>query len=326
MYRTVAACTIAAVTAIFAGCGGSDPPPAVTPGSSAPARQAATGNATAEQVAREARADLDCPPRVQTPAPAAGTPVADVLGVRPGQTYDEARALVLCSHDLLVASDQPGRGFQLQTYGQTLRQGFAARFAEARVEKSSKEIMREMQDDMMARSTNSVRRDMQPGQAKWYVSTMGLPGEERVINVAREEWFAAGRNPTMASVVDALVKKYGPPSKDSTSGPSRMLAWLYDPQGRPIPDGANLQHQCIGTPDPDGAVSLSPDCGVVVDARIHALRDNPDLSESLQVGVLDQARGYALVEGTERALQAQDAARRAQEVSQATKNADAPKL
>lgn len=113
-----------------------------------------------------------------------GAPVDDVLGVRPGQTYDEAANLVACTHDLMVVQADNSRGFQIQTYGQQLRQGFSARFAEPRVVKDSRDHLREMSEEAAARSGNAVREDMQPGQSKWYVGTMGLPGQERVISAA----------------------------------------------------------------------------------------------------------------------------------------------
>ena len=52
------------------------------------------------------------------------------LGVRPGMTYDEAANVILCTNDLMVVQAD-SRGFQIKTFGQTLRQGFNARFAEA---------------------------------------------------------------------------------------------------------------------------------------------------------------------------------------------------
>ena len=45
----------------------------------------------------------------------------------------------------------------------------------------------------MDRSMNAVREDMQPGQSKWFVTTMGMPGQEMVIGAAREQWFDEGK-------------------------------------------------------------------------------------------------------------------------------------
>jgi hypothetical protein len=294
--------------------------------STAPAKPR-SGNATAEEVAEESRGDVDCPARIKTPPRDAKLPVDDVVGVRPGMTYEEAANVVLCSSDLMVVQAD-SRGFQIQTYGQTLRQGFNGRFAEPRVEKTSKQIMQEMQDDMMARSGNRVaEEDVKPGQSKWYVATMGMPGQEHVINVAREEWFEAGRNPTMTSVEQALLKKYGTPTRKPPSSPSQIyLAWAYDPLGRPITETSPLFHRCSGVADPDGGANFSPDCGLVVTAQVFAMPDNPDLARFFQVGVVDQAGGYEALTRTEQTLQAMDAERKAQQVKQASENSDAPEL
>ena len=286
---------------------------------------APSGNASAEEVAEETRGDVDCPADIDTPPRAADGPVDDVVGVRPGMTYEEAANVVMCSNDLMVVSPPNTRGFNIQTYGQTLRQGFTARLAEPRIEKSSKQIMQEMQDDMMARSGNAVRYDLQPGQSKWNVTTMGLPGAEKVIGAGREEWFAEGKNPTMASVGDALLKKYGKPSIDQVNPGQRFLRWIHDPFGRPATETSPLLNQCAGT-GASGGVNLSPDCGIVVDAHIYPTPGNPDLARSIDVGVVDQANGYERVTAVEQPLEQMEQQKRAKAVEEASKNADAPTL
>jgi hypothetical protein len=168
---------------------------------------------------------------------------------------------------------------------------------------------------------------MKPGDSKWYVGTIGLPGQERVINVAREEWFAEGKSPTSDSVEQALVRKYGPPTRrQPPASGMRYITWAYDPLGRPITETSPLFNRCSGVANPDGGANFSPDCGEVVVAQIYGMPDNPDLSRYFQVGVVDQAGGYEALTATERALQQMDATRKAQQVQDAAKNADAPKL
>jgi hypothetical protein len=312
------------VAGLLAACGSGNPAGnAGTSGGAAPPPP--SGNVSAEEVAEAARGRVKCPAKIATTRPA-DAPVVDVLGVFPGMTWDEAANTVLCTHDLLVVQQDNGRRFNIQTYGQTLRQGFSARFAEPHVEKTSRQIMQEMQDSAMARGSNRVVRDMQPGQAKWYVSTMGVPGEERVIAAAREEWFEEGRNPTLTSIEEALVKKYGALGRSNHNGANLYLTWAYDPLGRRVTETSPLYSQCQGTSDPDGGTNFSPDCGVVIVAQVFALRENPQLAQYMQVGVIDQANGYAAITNTEQALQGMDAQRRAKEVEAASKNADAPKL
>lgn len=303
---------------------GNDSPPKAATAKTRPAGQ---GAASAEQVAREARADVSCPAKVKIPPRASGAPVDDVLGVRPGLGYDEAMNAVLCTHELMVAQVDTSRGFNIQTHGQKLRQGFGARSAEPRVEWDAKRAQKEAMESITARSGNAVRPDMRPGLTKWFVGTIGLPGQERVINLARDEWFEAAALPTIDSVEQALVAKYGKPTKrQNTSSGQRYFTWSYDPGARQITETSPLFNRCSGSAGPDGGVNLSPDCGIVVSAIVFPLRDNPDLAQSMQVGVVDQAGGYALVTATEQGLQQAAQQRRAQETAKAAKSANAPKL
>ena len=317
------------LTTLLAACGAKDSGQGgAAPGNSGDTPKAtASGNATAEEVAEEARGDVDCPADIDTPARAASAPVDDVVGVRPGLTYEEAANIVMCTGDLIVVTADNSRGFRMQTYGQTIRQGFNARPAKPRIEKTSKQIMQEMQDDMIARSGNARRQDMQPGESKWYVGTMGMPGQERVVNAAREEWFAEGRNPTMASVEQALLKKYGTVTRSQKSSGNVYLSWAYDPLSRPVTETSPLFSQCSnGNASPDAGVNLSPDCGILVTAQIIPTAGNPDLAKTLQVSVVNQAGGYDAITTTEQSLQQLDNARKAKQVEEAGKNADAPLL
>lgn len=279
---------------------------------------------TAEEVAEEARGRVKCPAKTKS-AREKGAPVDDVVGVRPGMTYDEAANTVMCTNELLVVTPTR-RHFNIQTHGHTLRQGFEARFAEAKVQKTSKEIMEEWQASSIARGSNRAVRDVKPGQAKWYVATMGIPDEERVISAAREEWFNEGAYPTLDSVQQALTQKYGTPSKVDVGPQFRSLQWAYDPRGRLITETSPLFRVCRGMANPDGATNFSPDCGVIVAAHINATRANPDLAEFMQVGVLDGTSGYEAITSTEQRLLEREMQRRAEETKAASKNATAPTL
>lgn len=295
----------------------------------APVAKAATkrpANATAAEVAEELRGELKCPPRLATPARSAGLPVDDIVGVRPGLTYDEAANLVMCSHELMTIDADGVRGFDIQSFGQRLRHGFHGRFAKERVQKTSKEIINEMQDRATARGTNRLVRDVAPGEAKWFVATVGMPSQERVVGVGREEWFSEGRQPPIAAVEKALTEKYGKPMFRHRQGREVGVHWAYDPLGRPVTETSALYQQCQGAAAPGAGIRLSPDCGVVVTASIAPMPDNPDIAQSLQVSVVDQAGGYERLMQTEQGLRQADATRRAQQLDDAAKKADAPKL
>ena len=322
--------SLAVLLAALVACGQSGGNQPMSAGASPPSAAAGAGStnatATAAEVAAEARGKIRCPAKIKSASRDPKAPVDDVVGVRPGMTFEEAASVVMCTNDLMVVTADTSRRFNIQTYGQTIRQGFSARFAEPRVQKTSKQIMQEMQADFTARSGNAIREDMKPGQSKWYVSTMGMPGQERVIGAAREEWFEEGRNPTMDSVEQALLKKYGTPTQSQKTGGQTLLRWAYDPFGRLVTETSPLFHQCRGTADPDGGTNFSPDCGIVVAAAVYPTRENPGLGRYLQVGVLDQANGYEALTGTEQALQQLESNRKAKEIADAAKNADAPQL
>lgn len=318
-------CVLLFMSGALAACGSSEAPDT----SSAPAAAARADKsrvaATAAEVADEARGKVKCPAKVGT-APRAGLPAHDVVGVRPGLTWDEAMNVVLCTNELLVATENRGRSFRINTYGQTVRQGFDAAFAEDRINKTSQEIMAEMQDAALARGTNRRAPDMPGGTARWYVTTMGLPGKETVVAAARIEAFVEGKAPTMESVAAALAGKYGEPTQRQQQPTTHTFTWSYDPLDRKVTETSPLYQRCYGVSHPDAGVNLSPDCGVVVEARIDSMRDNPLLARTLQVGVVDQARGYESLVATEQQLERAELERRAAAAEAAAKQADKPTL
>ena len=157
---------------------------------------------------------------------------------------------------------------------------------------------------------------------------MGLPGHERVLSVAREERFAPEQSPTLDTVLDALLKKYGPPTREQRGSGSQLpiVRWTYDPQGRLVTAASPLFNKCTGSSDPDGGVNVSPDCGIVVQALLVPLTSNPKLVDRMQVGVVNQGAAYQMITATDQGLGQADEQRRAREVEKAGKNAKAPTL
>lgn len=315
---------IALACGVLAACGGDKHTAQGSSQASADRTQAASGDASAEEVAREARGDVDCPADAAANPP--GTPVDDIVGVHPGMSYEQAAQAVMCSSPLLVVAAETGRGFEINTYSQTIRQGFSARSAEPRVQLTRQQYMQQMEREAMDRGMNAVRHDVKPGQSKWFVSTMGMPGQEKVISAARDQWFDEGHNPTIDSIEQALIAKYGTPTWRTDENTDHRLSWSRDPRGRVITETSPLYNQCSASADPDGATNLSANCGIAVAATIVPLRSNPALAQNLQVGVVDQAGGYQALTDTQQGLQAMDAARRAKQVQEAGKNAEAPQL
>lgn len=283
--------------------------------------------ASAAEVAEEARGTVRCPADLDTPAAAPGQPVSDILEVRPGLTWDEAANVILCAEPLFVVAEETGRGFNLETFGVTLRHGFTAQAAEAKVEMTGADYVDQMQAEQMARMGNSVIDDLKPGEANWYVTTMGMPHEERVVAAARRERYPEDSFPLVTSVEAALVAKYGPPSwRLAIDGEHVELAWEFGIDGHQLDEETSRASLCQPLAHPNQGVSLSPYCGRAIGAWIGLARDNPALASELSVGVTDHAAGYALLKATERALAQHDSQRRQAERQAAREKSAAPRL
>ncbi|MBS1813280.1 MAG: hypothetical protein JSS87_00220 [Acidobacteria bacterium] len=287
--------------------------------------KASSGAASAEQVAMEMRGNVQCPAKPTSQRPA-GAPIDDVVGVRPGMPLDEAAHVVLCDNPLLVVTENTSRGYDIPTFGQHIRQGFDAKFAEPRTEKTSRDILREMQEDAMRRGSNTYVAPLKSGQVRYFVSSMGLPSQEQVLSVAREEYFQDGKSPSVESVKQALISKYGQPSQIESSGAHTYLWWEYETNGNKIVEGSPNYAACRINVSPDSGTSLSTACGVSVGALIQGEKDNSALAHSLAVTSQNGAMGYAVLKTTQEALQRNDEVRRAREVTAAGKNANQPKL
>lgn len=316
-------CAIYALTAIAlaTGCKEKQRSPVVGSAPKAPS----ASPATAEQVAKEMRGNVTCPATASADRPQSA-PVDDVVGVRPGMPLDEAAHFVMCDNPLLVVTENTSRGYNITTYGQHVRQGFDAKFAEPRLVKTSAQILTEMQDETIRRGGNSYVAPLKPGQVRYFVSSMGLPGQEQVMSVAREEYFLESKLPTVAAIEQALIQKYGEPAQMNESGATVYLWWEFDPAGARIDKNSPRSGQCRINVSPDSATSLSTDCGIQIGALIQGARENPGLARSLAVASQDGARGYAILRNTEEALRKSDEARKSKELSDASKSANAPKL
>jgi hypothetical protein len=289
-----------------------------------------SGNASAEQVAKEMRGNVACPAKITTPV-AAGAPVIDIVGLRSGLTYEEAANVVLCDNPMLVVEKlvlpksiseaNTISGPQFNTYVQKIRMGFNASFAKTRITKTSKQIEQESEDKSLALGSNRVTEDMNPGEVKYTVLTMGVPGQERVISFGRAERFGEGKNPTVDSVAQALTGKFGPgTARRNDSSRSLLYRWVYDPAGLKVVETSRLYRQCFGSANP------RPECGVTVTAQIFWMPDNPGLARYLGVSVVDQSKGYLAAKSIDEEFRKDDDARKLKELQEANKNAAKPKL
>lgn len=279
----------------------------------------------AEEVAKSARGDLRCPANVTFPSRPENQPVDDLMGIRPGMAYDEAANAILCTDELLAMSTRERRGFDLRSHGIKLRQGFEIKPAQADEPMTQEAAMARMREESRQRN-NFVRvRDVPPGHSKWAVGTMGLPGEEKVINVIREQWFETERKPPITKVEHALVEKYGSPTLRNEHDGIKLL-WVFDTLGRPVTETSRLYRRCELDQRIDGMLKLKPECGLTIAAKLNPPRDNELLVEFLELHIVNQAKAFAAIEETERGLLVISQGRKASELERASQQADEVKL
>lgn len=317
----------ALVLSLLGGCSDKKAAPA-TPMSAAGAYagnpQPAQGRSAAE-VAQSARKDLRCPAEVTLPARPENQPVDDLMGIRPGMRYEEAANVILCTDDLLTMSKNDRRGFSLETYGTKLRQGFEMKPAAADMPMTQEALMARMREESRQRNSFVRVRDVPPGHSKWAVGTMGLPGEEKVISVIREQWFETDKLPPAATVEQALTKKYGEPTARNRHD-AHALTWAFDTRGRPITETSRLYETCRIASQMDARLTLSPDCGLIIAARLNPPHGNDQLVEFLEIHIADQAGGFTAIRETQEGLLSLNESRKARELEQAAGNSDEVKL
>lgn len=284
--------------------------------------------ATAAQVAARMRGDLKCPAAVSAPTREGTVAVDDILGVRPGMAYDEAVRLILCSDPMLVKQEDNGRGVRVDTHGHRLRLAFEALPAER--EKTGKEIFDEMQGRARDRTANRSTADLAPSQSRWFVTTFGLPGQERVLHVTRRERYPSERAPALDAVEQALITKYGVPNTRTRTpqsnaglGAQSRLDWAYTPGGQ----RSAAKGPCGNfVSSPDSPVNFRAECGLTISARIVASPQNPGIAEYLEVGSIDQGRAVRQIEQTQAALAAITARHQTQQVEEAKRRGVAARL
>jgi hypothetical protein len=276
-------------------------------------------------VTANAESDSDSPakpncPHTLTSAPRQeGEPIDDILGLRPGVSYEDAKAFLECREGLTVTTS--AKFLRLNTYGIPVRQRITA----AAAVKCTSEEMR------MARSSNSI------GCAGGYKSVSegidviftGLEGQEKAGGVWRRKEYAEGEQPPIDSLLASLTEKYGAPHDSIiiTRG-IKTYAWAYDLLGRPMSKSDPNYGNCIHNPNPDinRSVNWNGACGLSIRADIHSNRQNEALATRLDVGVMHQKNFFDEGAAMQVALDAENARHKQAELEKAKQSAGKTEL
>jgi len=246
----------------------------------------------------------ECPPAAMLPPRADGAPVDDILGLRPGMGFAEVRDRVLCRGSTPHLETAPLWNVQ-QNYGLPTRQLLRAANGEPCTGRAAG-----CDDGGQFMPLRNLTEEI-------VVLFTGMPEAELTHAIWRRTRFPADGSPSVASLVEALSAKYGPPHfQEIESGlyntsprpGSTTLSWVYDPRNRVIPrdQAAGFRRDCLNGPKPYFATrhSWNSGCGLTVRAEILPVPGSKLVASGLDVAVFHQS---ALMQGT-RAFEAELAA------------------
>jgi hypothetical protein len=299
-----ASLALAATTLLLGACGGSGDAPQPLSGEQAPAAAA--------------RAAKPAPTRPEDELPAASCPSKagatlggpDIVGLKLGMGLDEALNHARCAMPDGVFGFTPRWFQQLQTGSVQLeRQGFTIQRGE-----TSECVFKQIGD---AQKCGLGRRVWDHVDEQIQVASPGLDGRQAVAGIWRQQHWKPGDMPSRAAVLQALRDKYGQEGEltDQLHG---TVSWRYDPEGMPLAATDELFRQCYGIRARAGTQSWSEGCGLSISADLVPARDNPELVQSLYVGMAHQENLLKLGDAMQAELDRIDAERRASEVEQAS--------
>ncbi|MBX3603380.1 MAG: hypothetical protein KIS83_14815 [Rubrivivax sp.] len=300
--RLAAAGAAFGMTLLLASCGKEEP--AATPKPAAAAAKAAPTRAAAPARPEDALPAPRCPSKAgaQLPGP-------DIVGLKLGMSFDEALNHARCAMpDGVVGVSH--RWFQQMRTGSTAlqNQGFTVQRGE-----TSDCDYRKIGD---AQKCGLGRRVWDHVAELISVASPGVDGRQAVVGIWRQQHWKPGEMPAREAVLTALRDKYGREG-ELTNQPHGTVSWRYDAAGNPLAGNDPRFQECFGIRARTGNQSWREGCGLSISADLVPPRDNPQLVQSLYVGIAHQERLLAVGDAMQAELDRLDAERRAGEVQRA---------
>lgn len=310
----------AAMALVLIGCGSSEDPVAVADvGKQPDAAGAPLRTAAQSPPARTCPPELTSAPRLE------GAPADDVLGLRPGMSWNDVEALLACRQGQKTL--QTAELWSLrQNYGiptrQLLRSSDGIPCTEA-------DLPRRRGEPSVCDSGGGRFEPVKNVSEEFIVAFTGMDGDESARAIWRRSVFQQGQYPLVSDLVAALSEKYGAPHLRATdSGYYSMshrpgalnLNWVYDHAGQRAQDDS-AKHRCVNGPKPWFAAEhgWNSGCGLTIRAEILPAPGNSTQARELNVMVMNQRDLYA-------SSQAFDTALRAASEAKARSSAPKPEL
>lgn len=281
--------------ALLAGCGKSGDP------ADGGERADAAGDKKAAQARRPRR---ECPPQLSAAATRQSGPVDDIVGLRPGMSYDDVLAVLECRDELTTFQTAETWSIQ-QNYGFPTRQllratnGIACTDAERSTRAGQSAVACDTGGDRFDALKNITE--------EFIVLFTGMPGEEIARAVWRRSVFPEDGYPANASLVEALTEKYGAPLLQESEmthynaaprpGSALTISWVYDLQGRMFPrdKAVTFRLDCTNGMKPwfGAQHSWNSGCGLTIRAELMAVQGSRLMASAMDVVVVDQAALFA---------------------------------
>ncbi len=277
-----------ALTALLLfGCGDSDPTDTT--------QKTAPHDETAMSAQVQKAKAPSCPPKLTTAPRAEGTPVDDIIGLRPGLSYDEVVALIGCKEPDLTIETGRNWGILDSKDIETRQHVRATDGRECTLSEKSEAFQRNGGSCYQSHRKGRLepRRD---GTQTINVVFSGMPGEEKVYGVWRNVSFPKDAQPTVEGVIASLTEKYGEPQITGAVGygKHKTFRWVFDITGRTM-SKTNPSFSHCGKAVNSAFRSRQQwqtSCGITIAAKVVHIRGNDLIAKELEIGLLDQKGFY----------------------------------
>lgn len=310
---------------LLAACGGGDDSSGESDGA---AQESAAASGQADEKADTAgNRKRKCPPKITTGARPEGAPVDDIVGIRPGMSFDDVSWTLECRGDVPVLETAAKWNIK-QDYGYPIRQLIRATNG---VPCTSQEILADMRSmgDTKCDGGGYSFKSLKDITQQFAVVFTGMPNDEVARAVWRRNAFATGENPTVESLSGSLAEKYGAPHNTETDRRGvTHFTWQYDLLGRPMSQATPAFRTCSNSVNANfnAGHGWSSACGLTVKASITPVQGNELLAGELNIGVMHQKDFYDAGEQFERDLMAANEQRKRDQAEEAAQQGAAPDL
>lgn len=243
---------------------------------------------------RKQAAARPCPHTPVLAARGPDQPVDDVADLRPGMSFADVEGLLECRGNMV--NFDTAAAWAIRNEGLPTRQLLRAADGDICPAEARLAGGKECEDGGYGFEL------LQNVREEFIVAFAGLPEAERAGVIWRRTVFAADEYPTVTSIQEALVAKYGQPHLAANQEGYYSLghrrgsvtySWVYDVRQQPIPGGDSARRsRCVNGPRPafQRQMSWNSACGLTVRAEIMTAPENTLLARELNVVVMDQKR------------------------------------